>query len=120
MIRTLRYSGSLDVGGLFALRTLRDFEGDFLAFLQRLESRHVDRGEMREEIFATAIGSNEAETLRVIEPLHGTCCHFCNSLRKIIGGRMPAPCFILKDRKVRVPRPAGLCPLDRVKTRFST
>ena len=69
-------SGSLDVAGLLALRALRDFEGDLLAFLQRLESRHVDRGEMREEIFATAVRSNKAETLRVIEPLHGTCCHF--------------------------------------------
>jgi hypothetical protein len=73
--------GSLDVAGLLALRTLRNFEGDLLAFLQRLEPRHVDRGKMREEIFATAIRSNKAETLRVIEPLHGTCCHFCISLR---------------------------------------
>ena len=55
---------------------------DLLAFLQRLESRHVDRREVREQIFAAAVRRNESETLGVVEPLHSTCCHFCNSSRK--------------------------------------
>src|SRR4030095_9408487 len=41
-------SGSLDVARLLALRALGDFEGDLLAFLERLEPRHVDRGEIAE------------------------------------------------------------------------
>jgi uncharacterized repeat protein (TIGR01451 family) len=69
-------SGSLDVARLLALRALGDFEGDLLAFLERLEPRHVDRGEMCEEILASAIRCNESEALRVVKPLHGTCCHF--------------------------------------------
>ena len=33
------------------------------------------------KILATAVRRNEAEALRVVEPLHGTCCHFRISLR---------------------------------------
>ena len=65
----------LDVGGLPALRTLNNFEGHFLAFFERLEAAHVDRGEMREQIFAAIIGSNETETLCIVEPLNSTVCH---------------------------------------------
>src|SRR5664279_1614244 len=98
-LRSREPSGSLDVAGLLALRALRDFEGDLLAFLQRLESRHVDRGEMREEIFAASIGGNEAETLRIIEPLHGTCCHFCNSLNKNVRRADARPMFHSQGQK---------------------
>ena len=34
-----------------------------------------------EEILATAVRRNKAEAFRVVEPLHGTCCHCCYSLR---------------------------------------
>jgi hypothetical protein len=65
----------LDVGGLFALRTLNNFESHFLTFFERLEAAHVDRGEVREQIFAAIIGSNETETLCVVEPFNCTVCH---------------------------------------------
>ena len=54
------------------------FEGDLLAFLQRLVAVHLDRGVVGEQILAAVIRRDEAETLGVVEPLHGTCshCHF--------------------------------------------
>src|SRR5688572_26451352 len=69
-------SGGLDVARLLlALVARGDFERHLLAFLERLESRHVDGGEMGEEILAAAVRSNEAEALRVVEPLNSTGCH---------------------------------------------
>src|SRR5437763_15747790 len=68
-------SGALDVARLLALGAGGDIELHLLAFLERLESGHVDGGKMREKIFAAAIRRDEAETLRVIEPLHSTSCH---------------------------------------------
>jgi ATP:corrinoid adenosyltransferase len=51
------------------------FELDLLAFLERLEAAHLDRGVMREQVF-TALGrGNEAEAFGVVEPLYGTGCH---------------------------------------------
>src|SRR5260370_1363569 len=54
---------------------LRHVEGDLLAFLERLVARALDRAVMREEILAAVIRRDEAETLRVVEPLYGTCSH---------------------------------------------
>jgi hypothetical protein len=65
----------LYVGGLFALWTLNNLESHFLTFFERLEAAHVDRGEMREQIFAAVIGSNETETLCIVEPFNCTVCH---------------------------------------------
>jgi hypothetical protein len=77
-------SGALDVGSLLALGALHDFEGDFFAFLQGLETIHVDRGEVREEIFAAIVRRNKAEAFGIIEPLDSTDCHVCNFLTKNI------------------------------------
>src|SRR3954471_14312284 len=50
----------LDVARLLlAFVTLRDFERNLLPFFQRFEAGHVDRGEMREQIFAAAVRCNE-------------------------------------------------------------
>jgi hypothetical protein len=67
--------GTLDVGSLLAFRALRDFELDFLTFFEGLKAVHVDCGEMREQIFAAIIWSDEAKAFGIIEPLNGTCCH---------------------------------------------
>ena len=69
------YLRSLDVGSLLAFRALRDFELYFLTFFEGLETVHVDRGEVREQIFAAVIWSDEAKTFGIIEPLNCTCCH---------------------------------------------
>jgi hypothetical protein len=66
---------SLDVGSLLAFRALRDFELNFLTFFEGLETVHVDRGEVCEQIFAAVIWSDEAKTFGIIEPLNCTCCH---------------------------------------------
>ena len=69
-------SGGLDIARLLlALVARGDLEGDLLAFLERLESRHVDGGEMGEEIFAATVRSNESETLGVVKPFNSTGCH---------------------------------------------
>jgi hypothetical protein len=78
----LNESGARDIRRLLALRALRHVEGNLLALFKGLESAHRDCGEVREEIFATIIGSNEAETFGVIEPLHCTSCHIATSLKK--------------------------------------
>jgi hypothetical protein len=46
-----------------------------LTFFEGLETVHVDCGEMREQVLAAVIWSDEAKTLGIIEPLNCTCCH---------------------------------------------
>src|SRR5206468_6990050 len=65
----------LDVGRLLAFRALRHIEGNLLAFLEGLEALHLDRREVREEVFAAVVGRDEPVSLRVIEPLHSSGCH---------------------------------------------
>src|SRR5258708_21630857 len=65
----------LDVRSLLALRALRDFELDFLSFLERFEPAHLNRGEVRKQILAAVIRGYEPITLSIIEPLNSTCCH---------------------------------------------
>jgi hypothetical protein len=72
------YTGTLhalDVGSLLAFRALRDFELDFLTFFEGLKTVHVDCGEVREQIFAAVIWSDEAKAFGIIEPLNSTSCH---------------------------------------------
>src|SRR6266436_6614000 len=65
----------LDVRSLLALRALRDFELDFLSFLERFEPAHLNRGEVRKQILTAIIRGYEPITLSIIEPLHRTCWH---------------------------------------------
>src|SRR5262249_21266517 len=65
----------LDVLRLRALGALGDIEADLLVLLEGLEPAALDRREMCEQVLATAIGCNETETLRVVEPLNRTCSH---------------------------------------------
>jgi hypothetical protein len=76
-LKMLIYKSStvLNVGSLLAFRALRDFELNFLTFFEGLETVHVDRGEVCEQIFAAVIWSDEAKTFGIIEPLNCTCCH---------------------------------------------
>jgi hypothetical protein len=73
---------SLDVARLFlAFVSIGDFEGNFLAFLQALESRHVDGREVSEEVFAAAVRGDEAKALRVVKPFNYSGCHCARSLK---------------------------------------
>src|SRR5687767_7215586 len=79
---------SLDVARLlFAAFTRSDLEGDFLSFGERLEAVHVDRGEVREEVFAAAVRGDEAKAFGVVKPLNGTGCHVCRSCRYLKKGQ---------------------------------
>src|SRR5512143_174828 len=70
-----RQLGSANVLCLQALRPARDFELHFLAFLQGLETFHLDRRMMAEDIFAAIILGDETKPLRIVEPLYCTACH---------------------------------------------
>src|SRR5207237_8136246 len=60
-----------------ALLALHDVELDPLALGQRLEALCLDRGVVNEAVLLAVLGCDEAETLRVVEPLHdtGNACH---------------------------------------------
>src|SRR5882757_5713186 len=57
-----------DVPGLRSLRTIDDLEFDLLAFLERAESRALNRREVHEDVI-TALALDESVALRVVEPL---------------------------------------------------
>ena len=88
----------LDLGGLLALRAILHFELDLLVLLEGLEAAALDFGEVGEEVFAAAVRLDEAEALRVIEPLDGTGAH-CISLLLWKPGIPPGGVQRLKERK---------------------
>src|SRR5690606_41325186 len=78
-----RSAAPRSVGGFHRVRLqsllpLDHQEAHLLAFLQGLEPRHLDCAEMHEHILA-AVTADESETLRVVEPLHGTNLTFCHA-----------------------------------------
>src|SRR6266496_3503115 len=64
-----------DVGRLQALRPLHDLELHLLSFREAAEAVHLDRGVVAEDVLATVVLGDEAEALRVIEPLHDAGRH---------------------------------------------
>jgi len=62
-------SERLDIRRLQAFGAALHFELDFLAFLQRLEAVHLDRGVMREQIFAAFSRGDEAKPLESLNHL---------------------------------------------------
>ena len=66
---------SCDFLGLLALRPLRNVETDLLTLFEALEALHVDRREVREEVFAAVVRGDEAVTFCVVEPLDRAGCH---------------------------------------------
>lgn len=67
--------GFLNVRGLLALRALHDLELHPLAFLQRLETGHLNCRKVRKQFFLAVIRLDKAETLGVIEPFDDTASH---------------------------------------------
>src|SRR5215211_895960 len=65
----------LDVLRLGALRTLGALELDLRAFGERLVALSDDRAVVDEQVLAAVLGLDEAVTLSVVEPLHGSGCH---------------------------------------------
>ena len=73
----------LDVRRLLALRASLDFEGNALAFLERLETFSADLRKVREQVFATRIRCNEAKALSIVEPFDDTSFHIPVSLEDL-------------------------------------
>src|SRR5690606_1009305 len=65
-----RSAQNLDLVSLHAFLALHCFEGDLLAFFQATEAGAFDSTEVHEQI-RTALGSDEAEALLVVEPFDG-------------------------------------------------
>src|SRR5437899_7981138 len=63
-----------DVRSLESLRAAGDFELDPITFSKALEALRLDGGVVHEHVLA-ALLRDEAEALRVVEPLHCSCCH---------------------------------------------
>src|SRR4051794_14229924 len=63
-------SGLRDVLRRRALRALHDVELHRITLGQRLEAISLDRAVVHEAVFLTAVGSDEPEALRVVEPLY--------------------------------------------------
>ena len=78
--RAARRLHGLDIGRGRTLLAGAHFEGDLLAFLQRLVAVHLDRAVMGEQVLAAVIGRDEAEALGVVEPLHGAVRHVISIL----------------------------------------
>src|SRR5688500_15938496 len=80
--------GLHDVERLGSLLTLARLVLDLRSLGEGLEAVSTDAGVMHEEIFASVRRRDEAVALRVVEPLHGSCCHRKNtSLRLITNGK---------------------------------
>lgn len=56
--------------GQIAFRALGQFEGHAAALFERAKPVHLNRTEMGKHVAAAALGLNESESLRIIEPLH--------------------------------------------------
>jgi len=98
ILECAEFSGSLDIGCLFAFGALGYFERNLLSFLEGLEPPHLDRREVREQIFTAVIRRNEAITLRIVEPFHGTCCHIAVPLiNKKLPEKISGDCLSFKD-----------------------
>ena len=66
------------LGRLQAFLALHHVEADAGAFGEGLEAVALDLGEVHEHVRAVIL-LDETETLRVVEPLHGTFCHLAIS-----------------------------------------
>jgi hypothetical protein len=67
--------------GLAGAAVLLDLEVDLLTFNEVRHASAFDSGDVDENVRAAIVRLDEAETLGSIEPLYGTSCHFCVSLR---------------------------------------
>src|SRR4051794_23579768 len=64
-----------DVRRLRAFRALAGLVLDLRVLRERLEALTGDIAVVDEEVLAALVGRDEAVALRVVEPLHGSCCH---------------------------------------------
>src|SRR5258708_30538033 len=73
-------AGFAHVGRLRTLGTLGDLVLNLLAFREAAEALRLDCGVVDEYVLAAPVRRDEAESLRIVEPLHGPRRHFDHSL----------------------------------------
>src|SRR5207248_7324959 len=105
----VRRSDLADVGRLRSLGALGDLVLHLLTFREAAKSLHLDGGVVDEHVLAATVGSDEAVTLRVVEPLHGTCRHSRSAFRNRLPCRgASVPCSACNRPEEGVPRGATL------------
>ena len=62
------------VGSLRPFSAVDDVEGNFLTFVERLETVALNRAVMNKDIFAV-VNCDEAVAFAFVKPLYGTLCH---------------------------------------------
>lgn len=73
--------GGQVVGGRFAgPLVLDDFVSDLLTFIQAIQTRTLDGGDVHKHIGPAFVGLNEAVAFLAVEPLYGASCHDARSL----------------------------------------
>src|SRR5437899_11363492 len=87
-------SDRADVLRLQALGPLDHLDLDLLAFRKRAEALGLDRCVVAEDVSAAVVLRDEAEALRIVEPLHGTGDH-CSSfaVNRANGSPGPSTCI---------------------------
>src|SRR5215217_513313 len=75
VVRMTRGLDRANVLSLQALGAPGDIELHLLAFGQGAEAVRLDGRVVAEQVLAPAVLGDEAEALRIVEPLHGTGCH---------------------------------------------
>src|SRR5262249_17783016 len=75
-----------DVRRLRALRPLAGLVLDLRVLGERLESLAGNVAVVDEEVLASLVRRDEAVALRVVEPLHGSCCHAYTSSHPLSNG----------------------------------
>src|SRR5664279_1313096 len=81
--------GALALGHVLSRGTLLpldDIELHRLAFGQRLEAAALDRAVVDEAVLLTVVRGDEAEPLRVVEPLHFACDTHCHTPEDVCSG----------------------------------
>src|SRR4051812_17477677 len=100
--------GGLRLGDVLrrgTLRSLHDVELHSVSLGQRLEAVALDRAVVHEAVFLTAVRGDEAEPLRVVEPLHLALRTHVPLLRKLIvqGAEHAVPRQLSDPRAHRCP-----------------
>ena len=67
---SIRATSDLEIDRRVLAAFVLDFIADLLTVIQALQARTLDCADMDEDVFAAAIGLNEAKSLLSAEPLH--------------------------------------------------
>src|SRR5439155_4851788 len=102
------FSGGPDVGRLKTLGSLRHLEGHLLALFERLESVHLNGGEVDEHVLAVLAG-DEPVALFVTKPLDRSAGHwqlppFLQSSARATFAPLPGGCCSYEKPDCRNPR----------------